>query len=139
MFEDEVDHLNQNWTYKYDIDQYARKESWQILKEAPYVGDCEDYSLTLLFNICEGSYLKFWWSLITRKAKMNYVTVPTAFEGGHAVLRYNNMYIDNNQRTWCTKQTLLLKGYDFKKSWWLWGASGVAAKLLAGKIKWRSK
>jgi|TARA_R110000803_G_scaffold161357_1_gene225093 hypothetical protein len=131
-----VKELNDNWTYKYDIDQYAKKECWKIMHSAPYLGDCEDYSLTLLFNICDKSYFKFWWSLITRKAKIDHVGV---YGNGHAVLRYEGRHIDNIQRKWCTKKDLESKGYNFSKSWLLYGPYGVAVKLLHGKIKWQSK
>ena len=51
MFEREVEELNSSCAYKYDIDQYAKREHWQIMKNHPYVGDCEDYALTPLLSI----------------------------------------------------------------------------------------
>ena len=63
MFERQVEELNSSWAYKYDIDQYAKREHWQIMKEHPYVGDCEDYALTLLYLISGKSMWKFWFYL----------------------------------------------------------------------------
>jgi hypothetical protein len=73
VFEREVEELNSSWAYKYDIDQYAQREYWQIMKEHPYVGDCEDYALTLLYLISGKSMWKFWFYLITGKAQIRRV------------------------------------------------------------------
>ena len=77
MFEREVEELNSTWAYKYDIDQYAQREYWQIMKEHPYVGDCEDYALTLLYLISGKSMWKFWWYLCTGKAQIRRVITKT--------------------------------------------------------------
>ena len=126
-----VKELNDNWTYKYDIDQYAKKECWKIMHSAPYLGDCEDYSLTLLFNICDKSYFKFWWSLISRKAKICYCYVETP-DRGHAVLRYDGEFADNIQKKFVTKEKMESKGYVFSK--WMFIPSTVAIKMLIGKF-----
>ena len=85
MFDRELQELNSTWAYKYDIDQYASKEHWKIMKKHPYVGDCEDYALTLLYLISGKSMLKFWMYLITGKAQIRRVITKNG--GGHAVLR----------------------------------------------------
>ena len=93
MFERELEELNSSWAYKYDIDQYAKREHWQIMKEHPYVGDCEDYALTLLYLISGKSMSKFWWNLISGKAQIRRVITKNG--GGHAVLRFGDMWADN--------------------------------------------
>ena len=46
-----VAQLNKKFKYVKDADQYGHREAWFIMKKAPYTGDCEDYSLTLLYNL----------------------------------------------------------------------------------------
>ena len=57
VFDLEVSHINKTWKYKYDKEQYKVSDHWKIMKEAPYVGDCEDYSLTVLYLISKKSWL----------------------------------------------------------------------------------
>ena len=50
--------LNKKFKYRRDVDQYGNRDAWFIMKQPPYVGDCEDYSLTLLYNLKGRSLLK---------------------------------------------------------------------------------
>jgi predicted transglutaminase-like cysteine proteinase len=135
MSENTLKELNDNWTYKYDLDQFATPEYWTILKESPYVGDCEDYSLTLLYNLSGKSMTKFWKELFTFKAKMHFCRIGGE---GHAVLKYYGMYIDNIQKEWCTKQEMEAKGYVFRT--FAYNPFEVFIKLhIIGKIKWPLK
>ena len=94
-----LQNLNSRFQYKYDKDQYGRKEHWTIMQqpEGPLVGDCEDYSLTLLWYLEGKSMRRFWWSLLTRKAEMWFCKVNGE---GHAVLKYNGKWIDNIEKEW---------------------------------------
>ena len=135
MHQEKVDHLNKTWKYRYDSEQFQTAEFWTILKEEPYQGDCEDYSLTLLYNINNKSMLGFWKDILTFKAKMCFCRVGGV---GHAVLRYDGMYIDNIQRKWHTKEHLEAQGYKFSR--WFYTPIDVVTKLyIIGKIKWPSK
>lgn len=130
MFEQEVEELNSTWAYKYDLDQYASKEYWKIMKEHPYVGDCEDYALTLLYLISGKSMWKFWWYLLSGKAQIRRVITKSG--GGHAVLRFGNMWADN----WTKKFVLWeeMEKLGHKKYYWYYLPQDVALKLLLAKI-----
>ena len=69
MFDIEVSHLNNTWKYRYDKDQYGKKDHWKVMKKPPYEGDCEDYSLTMLYLISEKSWFKFWLYFFLHKVK----------------------------------------------------------------------
>lgn len=92
--------LNQRFRYKYDKDQYGRREHWAIMtnESGPLVGDCEDYSLTLLWYL-EGKSLKnMFKALFSRKAEMWFCKGERGI--GHAVLKYEGKWIDNNKQRW---------------------------------------
>lgn len=134
MFEKELEHLNEYWAYKYDVDQYAVKEYWQIMKEPPYIGDCEDYALTLLWLISGKSMWKFWFNLLTFRAQIRHVRN----DGGHAVLRYGNMYADNWTLKFVEWEEMEKLGH--KKVLWFFTPLDVAIKLgIAQVIKWTRK
>lgn len=45
-----LEELNKNYIYKTDQNQFGRVEYWQVMKpneKGQYIGDCEDYCLTL--------------------------------------------------------------------------------------------
>ena len=129
MFDKELAELNDSWKYKYDEDQYALKEYWKIMKEAPYIGDCEDYALTLLWLISGKSMLKFWLNLITFKAQIRRVTNNG---GGHAILRYGNMYADNWTLKFVKWEEMEKLGH--KRFFWFYTPLDVAIKLGIAKI-----
>ena len=89
--------LNARFYYRADSG-----ESWRILKDLGDVyGDCEDYSLTLIWMREGRSMWRFWWSLITFKYVLFYATVPS---GGHVVVRRRGgEWTDNIVRSWVTK------------------------------------
>lgn len=129
MFDKELEELNSSWKYKYDEDQYASEEHWKIMKEAPYIGDCEDYALTLLWLISGKSMLKFWLNLITFRAQIRRVTNEG---GGHAILRYGNMYADNWTRKFVEWEEMEKLGH--KPSLWFYTPLDVAVKLGLAKV-----
>ena len=49
--QDELVEVVENFTYVSDSDQFGKREAWYIMKEKPYKGDCEDFALTILYNI----------------------------------------------------------------------------------------
>lgn len=88
-----LEDLNSRFVYRRD-----KGESWKILKTAGRIdGDCEDYSLTLIW-LAEGkSIIRFWWALITFKYVIFYCMSPR--DVGHAILWVRGHgWIDNIQR-----------------------------------------
>ena len=100
------------------------------MKEAPYIGDCEDYALTLLWLISGKSMLKFWFNLITFKAQIRRVITKNG--GGHAILRYGNMYADNWTLKFVEWEEMEKLGH--KPFFWLYTPLDVALKLGIAKI-----
>ena len=65
-----------------------------------------------------------------------YVDTP---DRGHAVLKFGDVYIDNNFGTTTTKEKMEARGYVFKQPAWLYFIpTTVAIKLLLGKL-WKTK
>ncbi len=125
--------LNKKFKYRKDSDQYGKRDAWFIMKQPPYVGDCEDYSLTLLYNLKGRSLLKMFLSLLIRESKILRCTVNG---NGHAVLRYRGKYIDNNFKEWTTKKDMQERG-NYKFSFWLYIPYQVCIKIISGFIKTR--
>ena len=125
--------LNKKFKYRKDSDLYGKRDAWFIMKQPPYVGDCEDYSLTLLYNLKDRSLLKMFLSLLIRESKILRCTVNG---NGHAVLRYRGKYIDNNFKEWTTKKDMQERG-NYKFSLWLYIPYQVCIKIISGFIKTR--
>ena len=122
-----LEHLNKNFKYVYDKDAYGKRDAWYVMKQPPFEGDCEDYSLTYLYEVSGKSYIKMFWNLIFGGYKLCFCTIK---EEGHAVLRYCDRYLDNIQKDWCRKDYLEDKGYEFHRTWFWWNI--VLVKLLQG-------
>jgi hypothetical protein len=93
-----VRYFNAHWEYRSDVDQYGMKDAWKIIydqdKRGKYVGDCEDYALTVLYRLCGYSHLKMFWMLATHQAGICLVG-PSGWKVSHAVLKYKKSYVDN--------------------------------------------
>lgn len=87
--------INERFVYTGDRKQYGTKERWKIIKQAegPLKGDCEDYSLTLLWYMSGKSKLRFVLNLVFMRGVLWHCT--TANGGGHAMLRYKKHWVDN--------------------------------------------
>ncbi|PHS43429.1 MAG: hypothetical protein COB05_18215 [Marinobacter sp.] len=98
--------LNARFTYTPD-----QGERWKILKArtGPLRGDCEDYSLTLLWMLSGRSMVRFWLNILSFRYTFWYCT----FEGeGHFVMyRIGHGWIDNIQRRYVRK---LPNGYRLR-------------------------
>lgn len=103
--EDAIKHINKTFKYKGDKKWL---DKWTIMNE-PFVGDCEDYSLTTIYHAKDKSMLKFIWALITFEYVLYFV--KTARGEGHAITRHKGMYFDNIQRKLVTKEKLIEDGY----------------------------
>lgn len=125
-----AEEFSKKFNYVSDRNAYDSRDAWFIMEEQNgiYYGDCEDYALTLLFLFCNRSYLKFWFYLVTRRAKIQYCVVRS----GHAVLVYKGKYIDNIQKKFVTKQDMINGGYQLNTN--LYSATTVAIRLAVGKI-----
>lgn len=89
-------------------------ESWRILGgDGPVSGDCEDYSLTLVWLYEGRSTLRFWWALITFKYVFWFCHLPSGV--GHAVVwRRGHGWTDNIQRRLVSRRDLRAAGYRLR-------------------------
>ena len=122
--------FNNHYSYKYDP---KGRDQWRVLKPnelGEYHGDCEDYSLSVLYYvICQESLFAFWYQLIFGEAKIHYVDN----NGGHAVLQWDGEYIDNWTKEWVTKEHMESLGHVFHKT--DYRAYQVALKMIYAKIR----
>ena len=133
--QDELVEVVENFTYVSDSDQFGKREAWYIMKEKPYRGDCEDFALTILYNICNRKIFVMMMSILIGRSKICFTKSPR--DGGHAVLRHRGVYTDNWQKEWLTKQDYLDKGYTFHR--FLFWAYTTSVKLFLGYLAARKK
>lgn len=101
--------LNSKFVYKRDP-RYL--DVWTVMHgDGKWEGDCEDYSITLMWLLADRNILKFLWNILVFKQLMWFVKAPSG--EGHAVVRINGMYYDNIQRKATTKEELERQGYKF--------------------------
>lgn len=104
-----LDILNSHFKYQTET---SKMEKWRILGDGNWKGDCEDYSLTLMWLISDSQTWKFWWGILSIKFLMWMVLAPSGET--HAIVRIGGLYYDNIQKRGCTKEELIRKGYKFK-------------------------
>lgn len=108
-----------------------KMDTWRILDVSDLRGDCDDFACTALY-IATGSLWSFWVSLVFGSAKIHYVT--TVSGGGHAVLEYEGLYIDNWSRKYVTRQCMKdTYGHSFHM--WQFPFWVTAIKMVLGKLK----
>jgi len=125
--------FNGSYDYKYDP---KGRDVWFVIKaneQGVYRGDCEDYSLSVLYYVvCQESWVKFWWLLFTFQAE---ICGCETKGGSHAVLRYGDMYIDNWTKAWVEREDMEELGHEF----WSWNytilPTTVAIKMLIPKLR----
>lgn len=124
--------LNDLYDYKYDP---KGRDQWRVIRpdeQGIYRGDCEDYSLSVLYYVlAEESWLKFLWLLVTRQAKI--CLVVTKNGEGHAVLRFGDQYIDNWTKQWVPLEGMQELGHEFNS--WLFIPYQVAIKMTWAKLR----
>ena len=129
------------WKYKTDKEQFGAADSWKIIYYAErswqdtggeFVGDCEDYSLSILYRLCGESHLKMWWMLLTHQAGICLVG-PSKWKVSHAVLRYKGSYIDNWTRKFGPKSEIE-KNHTFHIFYGHGWTYFTAIKMLVSKI-----
>lgn len=129
----DLQHFNDHYDYKYDA---KGRDRWRVIKsdsDRMFRGDCEDYSLSVLYYvICRESWLRFWFYLFTFQAQL--CGCYTKGGGGHAVLWYRGQYIDNWTKEWVDRDHMEGLGHDF----WPWYLTiiptTVAIKMLLAKV-----
>jgi predicted transglutaminase-like cysteine proteinase len=100
--------LNLKFVYKKD----GKIDVWRILDgDGVWEGDCEDYSLTLIWLLSDRNIIKFLWGILTFKYLIWYVKSPNGV--GHAIVKINGMYYDNIQKKATSATELKTKGYKF--------------------------
>ncbi|QGH74699.1 hypothetical protein DSS3PM1_00022 [Bacteriophage DSS3_PM1] len=95
-----INSLFQRFTYTRDVKHPI--DNWKYPKKGfdRVFGDCEDFSLQLLYDLAGQSNWRFWWYLISFQAVIWHVT---SYNGnGHAVLWFRGKWADNMERTWYT-------------------------------------
>ena len=125
-----------NALYDYKRDPKGR-DMWRVLKpddHCMFRGDCEDYSLSVLYYIVrKESWLKFWWLLFTFQAELCGCDTKNS---GHAVLRYGDQYIDNWSKAWVERDGMT-KGLGHK--FWPWYKTilptTIAIKMVMAKLR----
>lgn len=122
--------LNRNFEYVTDKEQYWFPEVWRLVKEEKVRGDCEDYSLALLYRLAGKSTLRSAWWLLVRRAKITHY--KHAERGtGHAALWYRSdvggwVTADNISGKWNRGEVLERHGYKKRFSW---PFTGVLVKM----------
>lgn len=116
-----LENINKNYIYKTDQNQFGRVEYWQVMKpneKGQYIGDCEDYCLTLQKLIPQFKE----WELYYCKINGN----------GHCILYRNGDVIDCNIKSITTFEQYckIYKVTEFKKYNWF----TIFSKLLFAKI-----
>lgn len=106
--------INTKWNYKAD-----KGDKWRVLdiNKDTIEGDCEDYSLTVLYYcICEGDWKKFLWYIVSGKAAMWYVEVDTDEPNrGHAVMGVDHYgWIDNWSKDFLLTKKDMEETFDHK-------------------------
>ena len=128
----QLEKFNSLYSYKYDA---FGRDSWRALrldKLGQYQGDCEDYALSVLFYVVSReSWLRFWMLLLMFEAKLCYVTTKNG--GGHAVLRFGDMYIDNWTQDWVSKAQMKELGHQFHN--WKFIPTTVAIRMMMAKLR----
>jgi len=105
------DIVNKKFVYEGD----GRLDVWEVLDvdKDKIHGDCEDYSLTLIWVAENRNILKFIFALLTMKYIIWFVKTPRGV--GHAItyVRKEGKYIDNIMKDFKTKDEYKKAGFKF--------------------------
>ena len=101
--------LNERFTYARD-----KGERWKILRgNGPVQGDCEDYSLTLIWLYEARSVMRFWLGLLMLRYVIWYCLAPGG--EGHAIVWCRGLgWTDNIQRKMVSRKALKADGYKLR-------------------------
>ena len=74
-----------------------KRDRWSIINKAPYSGDCDDFSLTVLYLLSNNSWLRVFWNVATFNMQLWFVTTDKG--EGHLTLWVRGRgWIDNIYR-----------------------------------------
>jgi predicted transglutaminase-like cysteine proteinase len=103
--------LNSKFVYKKDRHKYF--DEWTILHgDGKWEGDCEDYSLTLMWLLSDRNIFKFFWNITMFRFMMWFVAAPSG--EGHYIVKIGELFYDNIQRKGRTREELIRQGYKFR-------------------------
>ena len=126
--------VNNVFEYQYDSDQYQVADYWRVLdmSQDKDQGDCEDYALTVGWMLADQSPMKFLWMILTKKIKICFISYV---DGGHAVLEYEGLLVDNWKKEW-TPRSIYEKDYaQYKWEYkFYYNPLVVVKKLIQGKF-----
>lgn len=107
----------------------GRLDSYHILpSEGAVSGDCDDAAVTVLLEYCNRSYIRFWWMLASRRAKLFLVNSPNGEK--HLVLYISGIgYTDN----WKDEFTPTIAPHTTPYKYWPWPVR-IPAWLVALKL-----
>jgi len=127
---DALEIMNKKFVWTSDSKTKSFRDHWRILDTDPdkIYGDCEDFSLTLLYLINDKNMLRFFKDLILGRAKLYYVKYKPS-DNGHAVLYYRGAYVCNIYHQWCMREEM--KNHKFYMSF---PFPFIALKLAIAKI-----
>ena len=123
-----LDDLNRRFEYRGDT---SKLDKWSILKgDGVLYGDCEDYSLTLIWMMEGKSMVRFWLAICMCKYRLWHCASPRGV--GHAVLFHDGKWIDNIQRRWMTAPP---KTLGYKMRFWMFPPIVLIKMLISPVIK----
>ena len=83
--------------FEYREDPDFLFDYWYVMKDrnGKYKGDCEDFSLTVFWELSGKNLGRFLWNLlVTHKYKIHFVKTKHT-NAGHLVGEYDNLFFDN--------------------------------------------
>lgn len=106
--------MNLDDAVKYVADrfQYRRDpkwfEFWTVMKERDgvMIGDCDDFSLTVIWKLCEENFLKFIWNVLILHRYRFYWSKASSNEW-HIIGYAQNRYFDNWSKRAMNKEDFL--------------------------------
>ncbi len=104
--------LDESVKYVADRFQYQRDpkwfEFWTVMKEqnGKMIGDCDDFSLTTVWLLCNGNILTFVWNVLILHRYRFYFSKASSDEW-HIVGFAQNRYFDNWTKRAMTKEDFL--------------------------------
>lgn len=107
-------------------------DPWRVLNtrgSGAIKGDCEDYSCTVLWLMCDRSIWRFLGEFLTGKARMWFCISPAGER--HHVLEAGGLYLDNLRKAWGSREEYNRSGYRFKHAH---NPLVAMVRLIAGKV-----
>lgn len=92
-----IEEVNKKFKWVSDRKSDDMLDSWRICRtdsEGNLIGDCEDYSLTVIFEYYDRDWKKFIWFYLILGRFMIYTT-KTENGTWHAITRHGDVYFDN--------------------------------------------